>query len=115
MSESERLDTVFHALSDATRRAILHKLKEAPASVSDLAEPHRMSLAAVSKHIKILEAAGLVQKDREGRTIRCRIQLSSLEEANRTIQELQGFWDDRLDELERFLKDSRAGTGGNDT
>ena len=112
MSDSERLDTVFHALSDATRRAILHALKEAPASVSDLAEPHHMSLAAVSKHIKILEAAGLVHKDREGRTIRCRIELHSLEEANRTIQVLQGFWDDRLDELEGFLKESRPGTEG---
>ena len=70
MSETERLDTVFHALSDATRRAILHELKEAPASVSDLAAPYQMSLAAVSKHIKILESAGLIHKDREGRTIR---------------------------------------------
>ncbi len=104
VSERTGVDRVFHALSDPTRRAILRSLAKEPASVSELATPFDMSLAAVSKHIKVLEDSDLVVKRREGRTIRCRVDLRPLDDAARTIRELNDYWNARLDELDTYLR-----------
>lgn len=108
MNEAADLDRVFHALSDPTRRAILQRLSREQASVSELARPFAVSLAAISKHVKILEDARLLMKERDGRTVRCRIDLRPLDEAGRTIRELNAFWNARMDELESYL---RSGSG----
>jgi len=99
----EHLDAVFHALSDQTRRAILRQLTEREQSVSELAEPFRMSLAAVSKHIMVLENAGLVSKSKEGRMYRCQARLEPLKNANDVLSELADFWQGRLDALDRMF------------
>ena len=106
MNDQVTVDRIFHALSDSTRRAILRTLAQHPAPVSELARPFSISLAAVSKHIKILESAQLVTKEREGRTIRCRINVHPLDEAERTIRELHDHWNARLDELDTYLRRS---------
>ncbi len=98
-----RLDEIFYALSDGTRRAMLARLVKGECNVTELAEPFRMSLAAVSKHLKVLEAADLVRKEKDGRTIRCRPHFDSLQEANQLLGQLSVFWNNRLDALERFL------------
>lgn len=97
------LDNVFHALSDQTRRAILARLAANECSVGELAEPFDMSLAAVSKHIKVLEDAGLIEKIKEGRTYRCRPSFDRLNDANALLEQLAGFWQGRLDALDAFL------------
>jgi DNA-binding transcriptional ArsR family regulator len=103
----QALDNVFQALSDQTRRAILRRLAKKESSVTELAEPFQMSLAAVSKHIKVLEKAGLVLKSKEGRVFRCQANLDPLGDANRILEELAGFWQSRLDALDAlFIKSS---------
>jgi DNA-binding transcriptional ArsR family regulator len=99
----EQLDRIFHALSDETRRAMLARLAEGECNVSALAEPFHISLAAVSKHLKVLEDAGLVRKEKEGRTYRCRPHFESLHEANALLEHFAAFWQGRLDTLEKLL------------
>jgi len=102
---SARLDRVFHALSDATRRDMLRRLAGGEHTVSELAEPFHMSLAAASKHIRTLEEAGLIHRTVEGRTHRCRIEASPLAGIGRWLRKYERFWNSRLDELERALKE----------
>jgi DNA-binding transcriptional ArsR family regulator len=102
---SARLDRVFHALSDATRRDMLRRLAAGEHTVSELAEPFHMSLAAASKHIRTLEGAGLIHRTVEGRTHRCRIEASPLAGIGRWLRKYERFWNSRLDELERALKE----------
>jgi DNA-binding transcriptional ArsR family regulator len=102
---SARLDRVFHALSDATRRDMLRRLAAGEHTVSELAEPFHMSLAAASKHIRTLEEAGLIHRTVEGRTHRCRIEASPLAGIGRWLRKYERFWNSRLDELERALKE----------
>ena len=102
---SERLDNVFHALSDATRRDMLRRLAAREHTVSELAEPFHMSLAAASKHIRTLEDAGLIHRTVEGRTHRCRIEAGPLHGIGRWLRRYERFWTARLDELERALKE----------
>ena len=102
---SARLDRVFHALSDATRRNMLRRLAAGEHTVSELAEPFHMSLAAASKHIRTLEEAGLIHRTVEGRTHRCRIEASPLAGIGRWLRKYERFWNSRLDELERALKE----------
>jgi DNA-binding transcriptional ArsR family regulator len=97
------LDLVFHALADATRREILRRLSSGELTVGQVANRFPMSLAAVSKHLQVLENAGLLTKTRRGRTAVCSIDLKSLEEADAAIRGLAGYWEDRLDELEDYL------------
>lgn len=98
-----RLNRVFRALADPTRRALLAQLSSGETRVSDLAEPHAMSLAAVSKHIRALERAGLVTKRVQGRTHHCRLNPAALSDAHEWLSFYQHFWSERLDALERLF------------
>jgi len=102
---SARLDRVFHALSDATRRAMLRRLASGERTVSELAGPFQMSLAAASKHIRTLEDAGLIQRTVDGRTHRCRLQAEPLQGVGRWLRGYEKFWKQRLDALERALQE----------
>lgn len=102
--ESPWLDEVFHALSDGTRRAMLLTLAEQPASIGELASPFDMSLAAASKHIKVLERAGLVQRTVLGRTHVCELNAAPLREGMAWIRHYEKFWTRRLDALESLLQ-----------
>ncbi|UKK83656.1 metalloregulator ArsR/SmtB family transcription factor [Sphingopyxis sp. BSN-002] len=104
--DSHTLDTIFHALGDATRRAMLGELASGERSVGELAQPFAMSLAAASKHIKVLEAAGLVRRDVRGRTHVCSLDPAPLMSADQWLGIYRRFWTDRLDTLERLLRDS---------
>jgi DNA-binding transcriptional ArsR family regulator len=104
-SNADRLDQVFHALSDATRRDMLRRLAVREHTVSELAEPFRMSLAAASKHIRTLEDAGLLHRTVEGRTHRCRLQPGPLQGIGRWLRHYERFWQRRLDTLERLLEE----------
>ena len=99
------LDDIFSALSDPTRRSILERLTQGEATVSELAEPHEMSIQAVSKHLRKLEAAGLVRRRRDGREVHCRLQTEPMRRAVSWIEERRRFWEVRLDRLETVLKD----------
>lgn len=100
----ERLDAVFHALGDSTRRRMLHELAGGERSVGELAAPHAMSLAAASKHIKALERAGLVRRTVQGRTHLCRLEAGPLAGAHEWIAFYERFWTSRLDILEGLLR-----------
>jgi DNA-binding transcriptional ArsR family regulator len=102
------LDTVFHALGDATRRRMLHSLAGGERTVSQLAEPFAISLAATSKHIKALEQAGLIRREVRGRTHWCRLAPGPLASAHRWLSFYERFWTERLDELERLLREEDA-------
>ena len=103
-SSADRLDELFHALSDGTRRAILRSLAEQPASVGELAAPFDISLAAASKHIKVLERAGLVQRTVLGRTHVCALDAAPLHAGMEWMRHYEKFWNRRLDALERLLR-----------
>ena len=97
--QSVHLDSVFHALADPTRRAMLHSLAQGEHTVTELAEPFRMSLAAASKHVKTLERAGLVRRTVQGRTHLCRLDPEPLAEAQDWLRFYERFWNERLDNL----------------
>lgn len=103
-----QVDTVFHALSDTTRRHMLRELALGERTVGQLAEPHAMSLAAASKHIKVLEGAGLVRREIQGRTHLCRLDPGPLATAHQWLSFYERFWTGRLDTLERLLKEDDA-------
>jgi DNA-binding transcriptional ArsR family regulator len=102
------LDTVFHALGDATRRKMLGELAGGSRTVSELAEPFAMSLAAASKHIKVLESAGLLSREVRGRTHLCRLEPGPLASAYEWLAFYERFWTSRLDLLERLLREDDA-------
>ncbi len=104
------LDAVFHALGDATRRGMLHRLAEGERTVGQLADPLDMSLAAASKHVKALEAAGLIAREIRGRTHVCRLQPEPLAGAHAWLQAYERFWTTRLDRLDALLRAERAAT-----
>ena len=91
------LDTVFHALGDATRRGMLATLASGERTVGELAQPYSMSLAAASKHIRTLENAGLVRRQVRGRTHVCRLEAGPLAEAQQWLKYYERFWNERLD------------------
>src|SRR5687767_7103686 len=97
------LDRVFRALASEPRREILRRVAAERRTVTELAEHFDMSLAAVSKHVRVLEDAELVAQSREGRLHWCRMNPDALEPARASIEELRSFWNDRLDGLEKFL------------
>ena len=101
---STPLDTVFAALSDPTRRAILAMLLEDDMAVTDVAEPFRMSLAAISKHLSVLTEAGLISRERRGRVIWCKLQPDALRAATVWMQGFGQFDPVDLDDFERFLE-----------
>jgi len=102
---SMALDSTFGALADPTRRAILGSLMLGQASITELAKPHRMSLPAVMKHVRVLEKAGLVSQKKVGRTRRCRLAAHPLKEAEQWLSQYRTFWEGTFDSLERFLNE----------
>jgi DNA-binding transcriptional ArsR family regulator len=103
-SSDDRLDLIFHALSDRTRRALLARLSRGPAMVTDLAEPFRMSLPAVSKHLKVLEGARLIVRAVDGRVHRCSLAPHTLRQAERWLESYRAFWNSTLDSLTRYAE-----------
>src|SRR5580693_949637 len=103
--EAPQLGPVFHALSDATRRRILLELASGERTVGQLAEPFAISLAAASKHIKVLENAGLIRREVRGRTHLCSLDPGPLSRAQQWLSFYERFWTDRLDDLERLLRE----------
>jgi DNA-binding transcriptional ArsR family regulator len=97
------LDATFQALADPTRRAIVSALSRGHASVSELARPHRMSLPAVMKHLRVLEKAGLITQKKFGRTRRCRLAVRPLKKAEAWISQYHSFWETQFDALDRYL------------
>jgi DNA-binding transcriptional ArsR family regulator len=108
VKHSSQLDSTFGALADPTRRAILAALRLGDASVSELAGPHRMSLPAVMKHVRVLQGAGLVSQKKIGRTRSCRLAAKPLQEAEQWIAQYQSFWQRNFESLERFLKQAES-------
>ncbi|MGE0750086.1 MAG: ArsR/SmtB family transcription factor [Variibacter sp.] len=104
-----QLDTVFHALGDATRRQMLRELAGGERTVGQLAEPFAISLAAASKHIKALESAGLIRREVRGRTHLCRLEPGPLANAHEWLSFYEKFWTSRLDILEQLLRAEDAG------
>src|SRR4051812_43547430 len=100
---SAHLDAVFHALAHPVRREILRSIAREERSISELAEPHDMSLEAVSKHIDVLERARLVRRTTRGRLRKCRLRPEPLRDAAKILTELAGLWSRRLDALETLL------------
>lgn len=105
MVEHEPLDAVFHALGDVTRRRMLRELAAGERTVGQLAEPFAMSLAAASKHVKALEAAGLIRREVRGRAHHLRLEPGPLAAASGWLGFYERFWTDRLDTLERLLRE----------
>ena len=105
LSQRAAVDRVFHALGDPTRRAIVERLSEGPVSVSSLAQPLDITLAAVVQHLQILEASGLVQTEKVGRVRTCRIEPKGLSVAERWINERRTLWERRLDRLAALLEE----------
>jgi DNA-binding transcriptional ArsR family regulator len=106
--EAPSLDSVFHALGNATRRRMLHDLMAGERTVGQLAEPFTISLAAASKHIKALEAAGLIRREVHGTTHLCRLDPAPLAGAHEWLAAYERFWTARLDILERILREEVA-------
>jgi DNA-binding transcriptional ArsR family regulator len=104
-SRTARLDAVFAALADPTRRAIIERLSRSEARVTELAEPFDMSLNAVSKHIRVLEASGVVERHRKGRDHILSINTRSLDEVEGWIERTRRFWEGRLDAMEHLLRE----------
>lgn len=98
------LDLVFHALADATRRSIIKRIAGKSLTVSEIAKPFRMSLAAVSKHLKVLERAGLINRLKQGTTYQMSLNAEALMSAGQWLAYYQQFWDQRLDALQQLLE-----------
>ena len=101
------LDSVFAAVADPTRRAILRQLGKQPARVTDIAKSFPVSLNAVSKHLMVLERAGLIEREVEGREHVCRLNAAPLKKASAWLAETQAFWEQRLDALEEHILEKR--------
>jgi DNA-binding transcriptional ArsR family regulator len=110
VSVADRLDRTFGALADPTRRAILARLANGEASVTELAEPFEMSLPAVSKHLKVLERAGLVSRGRERQWRPARLRPTPIKEVAEWTDRYRRFWDERYDRLDEYL-DELQGRG----
>jgi DNA-binding transcriptional ArsR family regulator len=106
--ETVEMSSVFHALGDATRRHMLRKLAGGEQTVSELARPFSISLAAASKHIKVLENAGLIRREIRGRIHMCRLDPGPLASAKEWLSFYERFWTDRLDVLDRLLREDDA-------
>ena len=107
-SRTGRLDAVFAALADPTRRAIIERLSRGEARVTEVAEPFDMSLNAVSKHIRVLEASGVVERHKKGRDHFLSINAHSLDEVDGWIERTRRFWESRLDAMENLLHDLKT-------
>lgn len=101
--QSDALDTMFHALADPTRRLMIERLGRGPASVSELAAPHAMSMPAVMQHLAVLEAGGIIRTRKTGRVRSCELQEAALTEAEAWIHDRRLVWEQRLDRLGALL------------
>jgi DNA-binding transcriptional ArsR family regulator len=110
--EALQLSHIFHALSDVTRRRMLLELASSERTVGQLAQPFSMSLAAASKHIKVLESAGLIHRKVRGRVHFCRLDPGPLESAHEWLSFYERFWTVRLDVLDRLLREEEARDAG---
>jgi DNA-binding transcriptional ArsR family regulator len=106
--DEERLDETFAALANSTRRAILAHLAHSAATVNQLAEPFAMSLPAISKHIKVLEQAGLVVRGRQAQYRPCAINPAPLREVSSWAEQYRSLWEDRFDRMEEYLEQLRT-------
>ena len=111
----QQLDATFAALSDPTRRAILARLSLGESSVNELAKPFDMSLPAVSKHLKVLETAGLISRGREAQWRPCKLEAAPLREAFNWIEHYKKFWEQSFDRLDAYLRKLQAGEGAKKT
>ena len=107
--DAHQLDATFAALADPTRRAILNRLRSGEATVTELAAPFSMSLPAVSKHLKVLENAGLIVRGREAQWRPCRLDAGPLKEAAAWIEDYRRCWEERYDRLEDLLRELQTG------
>lgn len=107
MQESQQLTAVFSALADPTRRAILARLAKGDATVSELAEPFRLAQPTISKHLRVLEAAGLIQADRDAQRRPRRLVLTTLKAADEWMQPFREQWERRFDRLDAHLKNRK--------
>ena len=105
---SDRLSSTFAALADPTRRAILKQLTHGEKTVNELAAPFRMTLPAISKHLKVLAKAGLIERSRQAQWRPCRLRAAPLKEASQWMEAYRRFWEERLDRLDDYLKDFQA-------
>lgn len=110
----DQLSLTFAALADPTRRAILARLATGEATVNELAEPFSISLQAVSKHLKLLERAGLISRGRDAQWRPCRLETAPLETASDWIERYRENWRDRFDRLDREIQNIRHGEKGHD-
>jgi DNA-binding transcriptional ArsR family regulator len=108
MTQSQRLDATFAALADPTRRAILAKLASGEASVNELTKPFQMTQPAISKHLKVLEHAGLTTRSREAQKRPCRIEAKPLAEANEWLEKYREFWQANFQRLDDLLEEMKA-------
>ena len=113
MVDYHPLDDVFTALGDPTRRAILTRLRRSPATVGEVAQPFEVSLNAISKHVKVLERAGLVTRARVGREHHLSLNAAPLQRATRWLVDYEQFWEGSLDRMERLLQRRRSTSQGN--
>jgi DNA-binding transcriptional ArsR family regulator len=104
IAEDDRLDLIFHALANRTRRALVSRLAKGAAKVTDLAEPFGMSLAAISKHLIVLETAGIVDRQVSGRVHICALNAGPLASADEWLTAYDAFWTDQLDNFTRFVE-----------
>lgn len=104
-ASEDRLDLIFRALADRTRRAQLARLAQGTARVTELAAPFNMSLPAVSKHLKVLEHAGLIRRDIEGRVHNCALNAETLQEIEAWLEQYREFWTGSLDSLARYVEE----------
>lgn len=102
--QSPELDRIFSALADPTRRAILRALSRRPATINEIAEPYPVSLNAISKHVMVLERAGLLRREIKGREHHCTIETGPLCEADAWLEYYRQFWEQRMDALETYVK-----------
>jgi DNA-binding transcriptional ArsR family regulator len=108
---ADRLNSTFAALADPTRRAILARLTSGEATVTELAEPFEMSLPAISKHLKVLERAGLIARGREAQWRPCRLAAGPLKDAAEWLEHYRRFWEDSFDRLDVYLRELQSEKG----
>jgi len=101
---ADALSLTFSALADPTRRAILDRLRRGVATVGELAEPFSVSLPAISRHLKVLETAGLIRREKEAQWRRCHLAADPLQDAAKWVEQYRIFWDERFDRLADFLE-----------
>ncbi len=112
---TETLDLTFAALADPTRRSILERLSTGDSSVTALAEPYNVSLPAISKQLRVLERAGLLVQQKDGRVRRCKLDAQPMKEAVDWIAQYRRFWEDKLESLAAYLEDSTPGEDDQET